>query len=71
MSRKLRGVTFMLSVFFAAVIPPHFIGCGCDKLLFFTYFCWRRTRPGRVPVAFLPTLSAKLTIFNGIWSNER
>ena len=53
MSRKLRGVTFMLSVFFAAVIPPHFIGCGCDKLLFFTYFCWRKTRPGRVFADFV------------------
>lgn len=45
MSRKLRGVTFMLSVFFAAVIPPHFIGCGCDKLLFFYLFLLAKNPP--------------------------
>lgn len=52
MSRKLRGVTFMLSVFFAAVIPPHFIGCGCDKLLFLPIFVGEKPAPEGFPWRF-------------------
>ncbi len=71
MSRKLQGRNpFMLSVFFAAVIPPHFIADAIN--CFFTYFCWRKNPPRKVPVkAFFADFVGKLTIFNGIWSNRR